>query len=56
MTFVIDVFSRRVVGWKAAQSMSASLVVDALNMAPFQRPTEDTKLECRRQTAALLDG
>ena len=30
---VIDVFSRRVVGWKAARTMHASLVVDALNMA-----------------------
>ena len=33
VAFIIDVFSRRLVGWKAARSMTAPLVVDALNMA-----------------------
>jgi len=33
----VYVFSRRIVGWKAARSMSASLVVDALNMAAWIR-------------------
>jgi putative transposase len=37
VAFVIDVFSRRIVGWKAARSMSAPLVVDALNMAAWTR-------------------
>ncbi len=37
VAFVIDVFSRRIVGWKAARSMSAALVVDALNMAAWVR-------------------
>jgi len=37
IAFVTDVFSRRIVGWKAARSMSASLVVDALNMAAWIR-------------------
>jgi putative transposase len=41
---VIDVFSRRIVGWKAARTMHACLVVDALNMAAW----------CRR--GASLDG
>ncbi len=35
--FVIDVFSRRIVGWKAARTMTAALVVDALNMAAWTR-------------------
>jgi putative transposase len=35
--FVIDVYSRRLVGWKAARSMTAALVVDALNMAAWTR-------------------
>jgi len=35
--FVIDVFSRRIVGWKASRSMTAALVVDALNMAAWVR-------------------
>jgi len=37
IAFVVDVFSRRIVGWKAARSMSASLVIDALNMAAWIR-------------------
>jgi len=37
LAFVVDVFSRRIVGWKAARSMSAPLVVDALNMAAWTR-------------------
>jgi putative transposase len=39
VAFVIDVFSRRIVGWKAARSMSATLVIDALNMAAWTRRT-----------------
>jgi putative transposase len=37
VAFVVDVFSRRVVGWKAARTMHASLVLDALNMAAWAR-------------------
>ena len=37
VAFIIDVFSRRIVGWKASQSMTASLVIDALNMAAWTR-------------------
>ena len=37
IAFVIDVFSRRLVGWKAARSMTAPLVIDALNMAAWTR-------------------
>lgn len=37
LAFVIDVFSRRIVGWKAARTMHAALVVDALNMAAWNR-------------------
>ena len=37
MAFIIDVCSRRLVGWKAARSMTANLVVDALNMAAWTR-------------------
>lgn len=41
VAFVTDVFSRRIVGWKAARSMSANLVVDALNMAAWTRRGTD---------------
>ena len=37
VAFIVDVFSRRIVGWKAARSMTAPLVVDALNMAAWAR-------------------
>jgi transposase InsO family protein len=37
VAFVVDVFSRRIVGWKAARSMHTSLVLDALNMAAWTR-------------------
>jgi putative transposase len=36
--FVIDVYSRRVVGWQLAGHMRASLVCDALRMAVCTRP------------------
>jgi putative transposase len=37
VAFITDVFSRRIVGWKAARNMTASLVTDALNMAAWTR-------------------
>jgi len=37
VAFVVDVFSRRIVGWKAARTMHTSLVLDALNMAAWCR-------------------
>ncbi len=43
VAFVVDVYSRRIVGWKAARTMHASLVVDALNMAAWTR--RDTSLD-----------
>lgn len=36
--FVIDVYSRRIVGWQLASHMRASLVCDALKMAVSTRP------------------
>jgi len=46
VAFIIDVFSRRLVGWKASRSMTASLVVDALNMAAWTRRTKLDGLTC----------
>jgi putative transposase len=43
VAFVIDVFSRLIVGWRAAASMGTELVLDALEMAIWRR-------------ASLLDG
>jgi transposase InsO family protein len=38
LAFVIDVYSRRVVGWQLVSHMRASLVCDALKMAVSTRP------------------
>ena len=35
--FVIDVFSRRIIGWRVARSMRAELVLDALEQALWSR-------------------
>lgn len=41
VAFVIDVFSRRIVGWRASTSMKATLVLDALEQALYDRPFRD---------------
>ena len=40
VAFVFDVFSRRILGWRAAHSMSTPLVLDALEMAVWTRRQE----------------
>ena len=40
VAFVIDAFSRRIVGWRAAKSMSTALVLHALEHAFFTRAQE----------------
>jgi putative transposase len=40
VAFVIDVFSRRIVGWRAAASMRSDLVLDALEQALYDRETD----------------
>jgi len=40
VAFVIDAFSRRIVGWRAAKSMTTDLVLDALEHAFFTRVHE----------------
>jgi putative transposase len=37
VAFVIDVFSRRIIGWRVARSMRTDLVLDALEQAPWVR-------------------
>lgn len=37
VAFVIDVFSRRIVGWRAASSLRSDLVLDALEQALYAR-------------------
>ncbi len=40
VAFVIDAFSRRIVGWRAAKSMTTALVLDAVEHAFFTRAQE----------------
>ena len=37
--FIIDVYSRMIVGWRVTSTMTTDLVMDALNMAAFTRRT-----------------
>jgi transposase InsO family protein len=37
VAFVIDVFARRIIGWRVARSMRAELVLDALEQALYSR-------------------
>ncbi|EXU68677.1 transposase [Streptomyces sp. PRh5] len=41
VAFVVDTFSRRIVGWSAATSKEAQLVLDALEMALWQRGRDE---------------
>ena len=40
VAFVIDVFSRRIVGWRASRSQRSDLALDALKQALYDRETE----------------
>src|SRR5262249_7726418 len=40
VAFVIDVFSRRIVGWRASTSLQTDFVLDALEQAIYARRTE----------------
>ena len=43
VAFVIDVFARRIVGWRVSTSMATQFVLDALEQAIWQRKTPDNK-------------
>jgi transposase InsO family protein len=40
VAFVIDVFARRIVGWRASSSLRSDLALDALEQALYDRETE----------------
>ncbi|RZS35674.1 helix-turn-helix protein [Corticibacter populi] len=47
MAFVIDVFSRRIVGWRVSSSMRTDFVLDALEQALYARqPEREGSLIC----------
>jgi len=41
VAFVIDVFSRMIVGWRVSNSLQADLALDALEQALYSRPIDD---------------
>jgi transposase InsO family protein len=41
VAFVIDAFSRRIVGWRASSSLRSDLALDALEQALYDRDTDD---------------
>lgn len=44
VAFIVDVFSRKVVGWQASRSLRSDLAIDALEMAIFNRRREGADL------------
>lgn len=47
MAFVIDVYARRIVGWRVSSSMRTDFVLDALEQALYARqPKRDGSLVC----------
>ena len=47
MAFVIDVFARRIVGWRVSSTMRTDFVLDALEQALYARqPERDGTLVC----------
>jgi transposase InsO family protein len=43
VAFVIDVFSRRIVGWRASNSLRTDLALDALEQALYDRPIGESE-------------
>ena len=43
VAFVIDVFSRRIVGWRASSSLRSDLALDALEQALYERPIGESE-------------
>lgn len=44
--FIIDVFSRMIVGWRYASRMRTEMVLDAIEMARWARGTHHADLRC----------
>ena len=44
--FIIDAFSRTIVGWRVASHMRTTMVLDAIEMARWSRGTQLTGLRC----------
>ena len=49
--FVIDVFSRAIVGWKVSTRMNTDMVLDALEQAIYSRDMPESVIHHMRSTA-----
>ena len=56
MCFIVDAFSRRIVGWRVASHMRTDMVLDALEMARWSRGTNLQGLTCHSDAAAKADS
>ena len=57
MSFITDIFSRRIVGWRVAVHMMTDMVLDALEMARWQRGTDfDEHLQSLQQAGVASTG
>jgi transposase InsO family protein len=52
VAFIIDVFSRRIVGWRVSKSLRTDLALDALEMAIWSRQHQDLSGSCITATEA----
>ncbi len=52
VAFVIDVFARRIVGWRVSSSLRTDFVLDALDQAIYERCGDDTGDLIHHRTAA----
>lgn len=43
VAFVIDVFARRIVGWRVSSSLRSDLTLDALEQALYDRPIAESE-------------
>ena len=55
VAFVIDVFSRRIVGWKVSASMQGNFVLDALEQALYDRKPEADRLTHQVISPLMVD-
>ena len=53
VAFVIDVFARRIVGWRVSSSMRTDFVLDALEQALYARQPERNELVHRSKGLAI---
>lgn len=47
MCFIVDAFSRTIVGWRVAGHMRTTMVLDAIEMSRWSRGTKLAGLRCQ---------